>query len=75
MSVGDSKARVWYEQESKQQNWSVRTLQRNVETQYYYRLLSSQNKRIVEHEMKSRAEIEKQKDIYYLQHKNSDTEK
>ena len=54
LSVGDSKARVWYEQESKQQNWSVRTLQRNVETQYYYRLLSSQNKRIVEHEMKSR---------------------
>ena len=53
LSVEDSNARFWYEQEAKQQNWSVRTLRRNVETQYYYRLLSSQNKRIVEDEMKN----------------------
>lgn len=31
----------------------MRTLQRNVETQYYYRLLSSQNKESVEKEMKT----------------------
>lgn len=35
-------ARKWYEQEATEQNWSVRTLQRNISSQYYYRLLSSQ---------------------------------
>lgn len=44
-------ARVWYEQEALQQNWGVRTLQRNISSQYYYRLISSQRKDIVEKEM------------------------
>lgn len=44
MSVEDSNARLWYEHEARLQKWSVRTLQRNVETQYYYRLLSSQKR-------------------------------
>ena len=44
-------ARAWYEQEALQQNWSVRTLQRNVSSQYYYRLISSQRKDLVEKEM------------------------
>lgn len=42
LSVEDEKARRWYEQEAISQTWSVRTLQRNIETQYYYRLLSTQ---------------------------------
>ena len=37
--------------EALSQNWSVRTLQRNVSSQYYYRLLSSQQKELVEREM------------------------
>ncbi|MDE6083626.1 MAG: hypothetical protein K2G11_03990 [Muribaculaceae bacterium] len=37
-------ARRWYELEAASQNWSVRTLQRNVSSQYYYRLLASQGK-------------------------------
>lgn len=37
--VKDDKARAWYEKEALEQNWAVRTLQRNIETQYYYRLL------------------------------------
>ncbi|MDE5795805.1 MAG: PDDEXK nuclease domain-containing protein [Muribaculaceae bacterium] len=44
-------ARAWYEQEALQQNWSVRTLQSNVSSQYYYRLISSQRKDLVEKEM------------------------
>lgn len=47
----NSDARVWYEQEALQQNWSVRTLQRNVSSQYYYRMLASQRKDLVEQEM------------------------
>lgn len=45
-------ARMWYEKEAQEQAWSVRTLQRNVSSQYYYRMLASQNKEPVEAEMK-----------------------
>ena len=41
-------ARRWYESEAASQNWSVRTLQRNISSQYYYRLLASQRKDLVE---------------------------
>ena len=35
-----------------EQAWSVRTLQRNISSQYYYRMLMSQNSEPVEKEMK-----------------------
>ncbi len=44
-------ARHWYVQEATTQNWSVRTLQRNISSQYYYRLISSQQKELVQQEM------------------------
>lgn len=44
-------ARKWYEQETKEQGWSVRTLQRNISSQYYFRRLASQQKDLVEAEM------------------------
>lgn len=44
-------ARKWYEHEALQQNWSTRTLQRNISSQYYHRLLASQRKDLVEKEM------------------------
>ena len=47
-----SEARAWYEKEAQEQAWSVRTLQRNVSSQYYYRMLMSQNTEPVESEMK-----------------------
>ena len=47
----NNEARQWYEQEATKQNWSVRTLQRNISSQYYYRLLASQRKDLVEKEM------------------------
>lgn len=43
--------REWYEKEALQQAWSVRTLQRNVSSQYYYRMLQTQKKDLVENEM------------------------
>lgn len=52
LQVHDETARDWYEQEALSQTWNVRTLQRNVSSQYYYRLLSSQNQTAVEGEMK-----------------------
>ena len=36
--------RVWYEQEAATEMWDTRTLQRNVSSQYYHRLLKSQDK-------------------------------
>ena len=45
-------ARHWYEQEAVREMWSTRTLQRNISSQYYHRLLQSQNKNAVRSEMK-----------------------
>ena len=52
LQVNDEKARAWYEKEAMEQTWSVRTLQRNVSSQYYYRMLQTQKREIVEEEMK-----------------------
>jgi predicted nuclease of restriction endonuclease-like (RecB) superfamily len=43
MRIDDPVARQYYLTESSQENWSVRTLERNVKTLYYNRLLSSKN--------------------------------
>lgn len=52
--VADPEARAWYEREAAEQGWSSRTLDRNISTQYYHRLLQSQDdkKPAVEAEMK-----------------------
>ena len=52
LRVNNDDAREWYAQEALSQNWSVRTLDRNISSQYYHRLLMSQNKAPVEAEMK-----------------------
>ena len=51
LQISDKAEREWYENEARNQTWSVRTLQRNISSQYYRRLLSSQKKEIVEQEM------------------------
>lgn len=51
LHVEDQKARYWYENEAISETWSVRTLQRNIASQYYYRLLKSQHKELVINEM------------------------
>ena len=53
LQVHDAEAREWYVKEAAEQTWSVRTLQRNISSQYYHRLLKSQNKELVESEMKT----------------------
>ncbi len=53
MQVSDAKARVWYLKEAAEQMWSYRTLDRNIGSQYYHRLLLSQHKDVVEKEMKT----------------------
>ena len=56
--VQDNKARIYYLKEAASQNWSIRTLDRNISTLYYQRLLSSPQKDSVENEM-----LEKTKDF------------
>lgn len=52
LQVDDKHARDWYEKEALEQTWSVRTLQRNISSQYYYRMLKTQKEDLVESEMK-----------------------
>ena len=52
LHVNDKKARDWYEKEALEQTWSVQTLQRNISSQYYYRMLQTQKPDLVENEMK-----------------------
>ena len=52
LQESSKEAREWYEQEAAREMWGTRTLQRNVSSQYYHRLLQSQNKDAVRNEMK-----------------------
>ena len=54
MRVTNKEARLWYMNEAESQMWSVRTLNRNISTQYYERLLLSQTKDEVQTEMKNK---------------------
>lgn len=53
LQVSDDAARAWYAKEAAEQTWSVRTLQRNVSSQYYYRMLKIQAPEAVEAEMEA----------------------
>ena len=54
ISIDDPKARDWYEKEALASAWSYRTLQRNIQSQYYYRILGSKDKEVVKKEMEDR---------------------
>lgn len=54
MRVSDKKVQRYYLKETAEQNWAVRTLERNINTLYYQRWLSSQIKKTVETEMKDK---------------------
>ena len=54
LSVSNDDARIWYMKEASEQMWSVRTLSRNIGTQYYERLLHSPKKETVIAEMKEK---------------------
>jgi predicted nuclease of restriction endonuclease-like (RecB) superfamily len=53
-SVSDPEARNYYLNEAAQNMWSVRTLERNIATLYYNRILSSQVKEAVKTEMQEK---------------------
>ena len=53
LQVQDDEARTWYCKECSDQAWSVRTLQRNIDSQYYYRMLKTPDPKAVESEMKA----------------------
>lgn len=54
LKVTNPQARHYYLTESAENGWSVRTLDRNISTLYYDRLLASQDKGLVEQEMKEK---------------------
>ena len=54
IKVQDEKARTYYLTEAAQNMWSVRTLDRNISTLYYNRLIASQEKELVIQEMKEK---------------------
>jgi predicted nuclease of restriction endonuclease-like (RecB) superfamily len=55
LRVPDETARLWYMNEAASEGWSSRTLDRNISTQYYYRLMQSPQKDAVIAEMKQKA--------------------
>lgn len=54
LRVSDENARIWYMNEAAKEGWSSRTLDRNISTQYYDRLLKSPTKENVIAEMKEK---------------------
>ena len=54
LRVSNEKDRIFYLTEAAENMWSVRTLDRNISTLYYNRLVASIDKKIVENEMKEK---------------------
>ena len=54
LRVSDEKARIFYLTEAAENMWSVRTLDRNISTLYYNRIVASIDKKTVEDEMKEK---------------------
>lgn len=74
MRVEDENARVFYTQEAVKSGWSVRQLQRQINTMYYHRILASKDKESVAREIQTtvpKPEYEKMvKDPYVLEFLN-----
>ena len=51
LQVKDQDAREWYAREAADQAWTVRTLQRNISSQYFERMLLTQHPDLVRREM------------------------
>ena len=54
LRISDKKARIFYLTEAAENMWSVRTLDRNISTLYYDRIVASIDKKIVENEMQDK---------------------
>ncbi|MFW5626258.1 MAG: PDDEXK nuclease domain-containing protein [Segatella copri] len=64
--VEDKKAREWYAKEAFEQGWSYRTLNRNINTLYYERLLMSKKKQPVVDEMQDKTKAYQQDKLEYI---------
>ena len=64
--VEDKKAREWYAKETFEQGWSFRTLNRNINTLYYERLLMSTKKQPVVDEMQDKTKAYQQDKLEYI---------
>ena len=64
--IEDKRARDWYAKEAFEQGWSYRTLNRNINTLYYERLLMSKDKAPVEKEMKEKTNEFQQDKLEYI---------
>lgn len=64
--VEDKKAREWYAKEAFEQDWSFRTLNRNINTLYYERLLMSKKKQPVVDEMQDKTKAYQQDKLEYI---------
>ena len=64
--VEDKKAREWYTKEAFNEGWSYRTLNRNINTLYYERLLMSTKKQPVVDEMQDKTKAYQQDKLEYI---------
>lgn len=64
--VEDRKAREWYAKEAFNEGWSYRTLNRNINTLYYERLLMSKKKQPVVDEMQDKTKAYQQDKLEYI---------
>ena len=66
LQVSDVEARNRYASEATKEAWSVRTLQRNISSQYYNRMVSSLVKERVHNEMVELNRINQQSKLDYI---------
>ena len=66
MRVENKDAQQYYLKEAAENHWSVRTLDRNISTLYYHRLLSSQNKEPVIAEMQEKTKEFQQDKLEFI---------
>ena len=64
--VEDKQAREWYAKEAFNEGWSYRTLNRNINTLYYERLLMSKKKQPVVDEMQDKIKAYQQDKLEYI---------
>ena len=64
--IEDKQAREWYAKEAFNEGWSYRTLNRNINTLYYERLLMSKKKQPVVDEMQDKTKAYQQDKLEYI---------
>ena len=67
MRVSDLNARQWYMEEAASQQWDYRTLKRNIDTQYYYRLMQTPDAKkptVVDEMLQLTADYQKEKSAF-----------